>query len=283
MQVGQPSRTAFIAARHRAVHQLVEQGSVFRDPLAVAILDTDAEALRREAEADPESRRPRLFIAARARFAEDALSDAFSAGTRQLVVLGAGLDTYAYRGTLREQLRIFEVDHPATQAWKRERLAAAGIEVPPTLTFAPVDFEHETLRDGLDVAGFDIGKAAFFTWLGVVPYLTEEAVWSTLRYVASVSGGAQVVFDYTDPPETLSQETLARHETRARRLASLGESLITSFEPAVLEAQLLATGFTTIEDLGPRKIAARYFGQVSSPETRGGHYLRAGTTSRRAR
>jgi len=113
-------------------------------------------------------------------------------------VLGAGLDTYAYRTTFGESLRIFEVTHPSTQAWKRERLAQAAIPVPGTLTFVPIDFEREILADGLAAAGFDPGRQTFFTWLGVVPYLTERAVSSTLGFIASLPGGAHVVFDYSN-------------------------------------------------------------------------------------
>jgi methyltransferase (TIGR00027 family) len=155
MQTGQPSRTARAAAMHRAVHQVLEKGRIFADPLALRILGEDTEALVRDAEQNPHKRPMRLFIAMRTRFAEDALAAAVAQGVRQLVVLGAGLDTYAYRGAMRDRLKIFEVDHPATQAWKRQRLAEAGIPIPDTLTFAPVDFERETLGEGLAAAGFD--------------------------------------------------------------------------------------------------------------------------------
>src|ERR1035437_6103091 len=175
MQSGQPSRTARAAAVHRAVHQVLEKGRIFADPLAVRILGEDAEALARDAGHNPHRRAMRLFIAVRARFAEDALAAAVTPGVSLLVVLGSGLDTYAYRGAMRDRLRIFEVDHPATQAWKRQRLAEADIPLPGTLTFAPVDFERETLGEGLAAAGFDPAQRSFFTWLGVVPYLTEEA------------------------------------------------------------------------------------------------------------
>ena len=145
MQAGTPSRTAYAAAAHRAAHQVLENGRIFSDPLALRILGEEAEAVVREASADPSRRRMRLFIAVRTRFAEDALAEAIENGVRQLVVLGAGLDTYAYRSRTSHPVRIFEVDHPATQAWKRQRLAEESILVPETLTFAPIDFERETL------------------------------------------------------------------------------------------------------------------------------------------
>ncbi len=166
MQQGQPSRTALGAACHRAVHQVLEGGRIFTDPLAVRILGADAAAAVRDAKRDPSRRRLRLFIAVRTRFAEDALTAAVARGVRQLVVLGAGLDTYAYRTAVGEGLHVFEVDHPATQTWKRQRLSEAAIPVPSTLTFAPVDFEREALADSLAAVGFDAAQQTFFTWLG---------------------------------------------------------------------------------------------------------------------
>src|SRR5271157_5063002 len=215
MQLGKPSRTAWAAAAHRAAHQVLEQGRIFTDPLALRILGEDAETVARKAAERPSGRRMRIFIAVRTRFAEDALAAAVQRGVRQLVVLGAGLDTYAYRGALRDRLRIFEVDHPATQAWKRQRLADAAIPLPPCLTFAPVDFERETLAEGLAAAGFDPARQTFFTWLGVVPYLTEEAIWPTLGFIASLPNGAHVAFDYSDPPASFSAEARIHHESRA--------------------------------------------------------------------
>jgi methyltransferase (TIGR00027 family) len=220
----------------------------------------------------------RIFIAVRTRFAEDALAAAFERGVRQLVVLGAGLDTYAYRGTLRDRLRVFEVDHPATQAWKRQRLAEAAIPLPKSLTFAPIDFERETLAEGLAAAGFDPAQQTFFTWLGVVPYLTEEAVWSTLGFIASLPNGAHVAFDYGDPPAALSPEMRAAHDRRAAHLAELGEPWINYFESDKLRAKLLSLGFSEVEDLGPPQIASLYFpNRVTSLPDRGGHILRATT------
>jgi methyltransferase (TIGR00027 family) len=278
MQQGQPSRTARVAAAHRAAHQVLEQGRIFADPLAVRILGEDAEALVRDAELHPHKRAMRLFIAVRTRFAEDALTVAAAHGVRQLVVLGAGLDTYAYCSTLGDRLRIFEVDHPATQAWKRERLAAAAIPLPPALTFAPVDFERETLENGLVAAGFDPAQRSFFTWLGVVPYLTEQATFATLGFIGSVRGGAQVVFDYSDPPASLSAEMRAAHELRAAHVAELGEAWVSYFEADILHAKLVALGFSEVEDLGPTQIAARYFPhRVSTAPSKGGHIVRAAT------
>jgi methyltransferase (TIGR00027 family) len=276
MRTGIPSRTAFAAASHRAAHQILEKGSIFSDPLALRILGVDAETVVREAEAQPLRRGMRIFIAVRTRFAEDALAAAVERGVRQLVVLGAGLDTYAYRSNLRDRLRIFEVDHPATQEWKRQRLAEAAIPIPDSLTFAPTDFERETLSDGLASAGFDSSQQTFFTWLGVVPYLTADAFWATIRFIAGVPTGAHVVFDYSNPPSSLSEEARANYEKRAARVAELGEAWLTHFESDDLCAKLRQLGFTELEDIGPREMAARYFpGTEKSIPEKGGHVLHA--------
>jgi methyltransferase (TIGR00027 family) len=220
----------------------------------------------------------RIFIAARTRFAEDALAAAVERGVRQVVVLGAGLDTYAYRSTWRDRLRLFEVDHPATQAWKRQRLVDAAIPIPSSLTFAPIDFEQQTLAEGLAAAGFDSSRQTFFTWLGVVPYLTEEAVWSTLGFIATLPNGAHVVFDYSDPPASFSAEGRSSHERRAKRVAELGEAWLNYFEADELRAKLMALGFSEVEDLGPPQIAARYFpNRVSTLPDKGGRIVRATT------
>jgi methyltransferase (TIGR00027 family) len=282
MQAGQPSRTAWAAAAHRAAHQLLENGRIFSDPLAVRILDESAEALLRDAEGEPWRRPMRIFIAARTRFAEDALAAAVAGGTRQLVVLGAGLDTFAYRNPFSDRVRVFEVDHPATQAWKRERLTAAAIPVPASLTFAPIDFERQTLPEGLAAAGFDPEQPAFFTWLGVIPYLTEDAIFSTLGFIAGLAGPSHVVFDYADPPETLSPEARAYHDRRAARVEAIGESWITYFEAGKLHPRLLDLGFTAVEDLGPPQLAARFFPQrfaQGAVPDRGGHVLLARKTA----
>jgi len=266
------------AARHRAVHQLLEQGRIFSDPLALRILGEDPEALVRDAEQHPLARRMRIFIAIRTRFAEEALATAVERGASQLVVLGAGLDTYAYRGAWRERVRIFEVDHPATQGWKRGRLIDANIPLPASLTFAPIDFERETLAGGLEAAGFDAAQQTFFTWLGVVPYLTEEAAWSTLRFIAGLPNGAHVVFDYSNPPDSLTPEMREMHDRRAARVAELGEPWMNYFESDKLRAGLTDLGFKSIEDLGPPQFMARYFPSraAAAPET-GGHILHAAT------
>ncbi|XVV13406.1 class I SAM-dependent methyltransferase [Actinoplanes sp. CA-131856] len=263
MRTGEPSRTAMSAARYRAAHQVLEHGKIFKDDLAVRLLGLPKEELL----ADAPRRAMRVFIAARHRFAEDALAAAVERGVRHLVVLGAGLDTFAYRNPYAE-LRVTEVDHPDTQGWKRERLAAAGIAVPPSVTYRGVDFERESLRLELD-------GPAFFLWLGVVPYLTRESCRETLRFIAEREGN-EVVFDYAQSPATMPPERREQLEARASRVARLGEPWLTYFEPPEIAAELTGLGFAAITDLGPSQLAAAYFDRPDvPPSTPGGHVLRA--------
>jgi methyltransferase (TIGR00027 family) len=280
MRAAQPSLTARRAAAHRVAHQVLEHGAVFSDPLVAAMLGEDPAAVAAAACADPAGRSLRLFIAARGRVAEDALAAAVARGARQAVVLGAGLDTLGLRNPhAGAGLRVFEVDHPATQAWKRERLAQAGLEPPGTLTFAPADFEHQELADALRTAGFRADRPAFFVWLGVVPYLTRDAIARTLRTIAAVPG-AEVVFDYAEPEDRMAPERRARAAALAERVAAAGEPLVSRLDPVELARELEALGFGEVEDLGPAALAVRCFGRRAEDVRPGGgpHVVRAART-----
>jgi methyltransferase (TIGR00027 family) len=256
---------------------VLEHGQVFTDPLAAQILGRDAADIAKEEAAKPARRLMRLFIALRTRFAEDALAEAVAAGTRQLVILGAGLDTFAYRNP-HAGLRVFEVDHPSTSAWKRARLTEVGLVPPPSLSFAPVDFERGSLADGLTTAGFEADRDAFFSWLGVVPYLTRDAIFDTLRFIASLRPATQMVFDYEEPPDALPAFQRAAHSAQAKWVASIGEPWLTYFRPAELARDLCAIGFSEIEDLGPSELAAYHFALVHGHVRQtGGHVVRIAT------
>jgi methyltransferase (TIGR00027 family) len=169
---------------------------------------------------------------------------------------------------------VFEVDHPATQGWKRQRLAATGLPSPPSLTFAPVDFERQTLAAGLAAAGFDAGEPAFFSWLGVVVYLTRAAAMQTLGFIAGLPAGAAVVFDYGEPISAYPPQQQPYQAARAERLAAMGEPWITRFMPAELAADARRLGFDELEDLGPAAIARRFYG-AERADGPGGHLMRA--------
>ena len=261
MEVGRPSRTALSAATHRAAHQLLDVPKVFDDPLALRIICANAEAgIRVDLCQLQKKRSLRAFIALRSRYAEDELARAIQRGIRQYVVLGAGLDTFGYRNPYPvSRLRVFEVDHPATQTWKRVRLREAEIAIPDSLTFAPVDFEQQTLADGLDRAGFRTDEPAFFSMLGVVVYLTKSAVMETFKFVASLPAGSEIVFDYGILSSMLSERQRSAREYLARRVADIGEPWITYFDPASLARDLRAMGFKQVDDLGPEAAKERYF------------------------
>ncbi len=258
MKPDQPSRTALMIARQRAAHQLLDRGAILHDPFAMKILGEEEKDVLQVANRHPVASIGRLFTAARSRIAENALATAVENGVRQIVILGAGLDTFALRnphGAL--EIPIYEVDHPATQAGKRERLTAAQIPLPPRLVLVPVDFEHDDLGEHLAAAGFQQNAPAFFTWLGVVPYLTQEAIGRTLDYISSIPN-SEVVFDYLEPPEAFSEELRQIEKARAEQLEKLGERSDTRFEPAAIAAILRSHGFSAVEDIGYQQIASRF-------------------------
>ncbi|QNI32040.1 class I SAM-dependent methyltransferase [Alloacidobacterium dinghuense] len=262
MQEGNPSKTAFGVARRRAAHQILDQQPlVLTDPIAVPILGPQtAASIRAEAEKHnhPFSLAMRAFMVARSRYAEDQLRTAITTGVRQYVILGAGLDTFAYRN-LNHELKVFEVDHPATQEWKRYLLAQAVIEVPPSLTFVPVDFEKHTLTDGLAQARFDFAKPAFFSWLGVTPYLTLEAFRATIHAIAAMPQGSGVTFEYTVERSLLSFREKMAFDVIAERVAKAGEPFQLFFSPDAMQQELSSAGFTRIEELTSDEINERYF------------------------
>jgi methyltransferase (TIGR00027 family) len=244
----------------RAAHQLYDAPPlVLDDPLAVPILGADyAEEVRRTETKlhKPFSLSLRAFLVARSRYAEDNLALAIAQGITQYVLLGAGLDTFAYRNP-QPNLHVFEVDHPATQQWKRDLLHRNDIPIPPSLTYAPIDFEHQALPQQLLATGFDPTAKTLFAWLGVVPYLTQAAFRSTLSFIASQPPGSGLILDYSQPREVLPFLEQLAHDSLASRVALAGEPFQIFFTPAQIAAELAA--FHTVEDLGSREINERYF------------------------
>ncbi|HTW80902.1 MAG TPA: class I SAM-dependent methyltransferase [Terracidiphilus sp.] len=275
MKADEPSRTALMIARQRAAHQLLDRGAILYDPFAIKVLGEDEKDVLQFATRHPVASIGRLFTAARSRIAEDALSRAVEGGVRQIVILGAGLDTFALRNP-RRGLKIYEVDHPATQAGKRERLTEAQIAVPPALIFVPVDFERDDVGEKLVAAGFQQNSPAFFTWLGVVPYLTEDAIGRTMDYMSSIQN-SELVFDYMESPEAFSEELRQIEKARSEQLEKMGERSATRFEPAGIAAILRSHGFCAIEDIGFHQIASRFGRAIQSlaPGHAGLHVIHA--------
>jgi methyltransferase (TIGR00027 family) len=261
LEAGEPSATAMGVAVRRAAHQLLDHPKVLDDPLATRIIGAQAlERLKRESERHrhPANIALRAHVVARSRYAEDRLGAAYTTGVRQYLVLGAGLDTFAWRNPHLD-LKVFEVDHPSTQAWKFCCVAEMGVTTPETLVLAPVDFQRQTLVDGLAAAGFDRSQPAFVSWLGVSMYLTEEAVMRTLADIAALPPGSEVVFDFSAAPETLEPRARLAHQALAARVAAAGEPFLSAFDPAKLLARLVALGFSDVESLDGLALNRLYF------------------------
>lgn len=257
METGRASKTALGVAIRRAAHQLADKPPVLDDPIALRLVGEGYPRLMERA-LHPVGRDFRGFMAARSRYAEDRLSEAVARGVTQYVVLGAGLDTFAYRNPF-PGLRVFEVDFPATQVWKRTMLEQAAIALPSNLVFVALDFEHQTLADGLAEAGLDFQMPTFFGWLGVVPYLTFEAFRATLSVVAQMPAGSAVSFDYAVDRDTLSPIGRVAFDRLSERVAAAGEPFRLFFTPETLDAELRRAGFGRIEQVGSAELNDLYF------------------------
>jgi methyltransferase (TIGR00027 family) len=264
MLAATPSRTALRVALRRAAHQLYDaKPLVLDDPIAVPILgDTYAEELRKT---PMRSDRPfsialRAFLVARSRYAEDMLATAVAEGVTQYVLLGAGLDTFAHRNPY-PQLRVFEVDHPATQQWKRDLLQTNALPAPENLIYTPVDFECQSLPEQLFEVGFDPKEATFFAWLGVVPYLTLEAFRATVAFIASQPAGTGLVLDYSQPRSALPFFEQLAYDSLASRVKQAGEPFQLFFTPPKIAFEF--ADFYNLEDLGAPEINSRYFANRS--------------------
>jgi methyltransferase (TIGR00027 family) len=256
-----PKPSALRVGILRAAHQLLDVPLVFEDALALRILGpVEEESLRNDPmrHNTPRLNGLRASLVVRSRLAEEEWARSKRCGVRQFVILGAGLDTFAYRNQDHDSSRIFEVDLPTTQKWKRDCLRVAGIEEPASLTFAPVDFERSTLAEGLRAARFNDGEPAFFSWLGVTMYLGEASVIDTLRFVSSLRPKSGIVFDYGVLPALLSPVERSSMAVFAGRAAEHGERWKAYFDPSVLVGTLRAIGFNEVEDLGATELNECY-------------------------
>ena len=249
------SDTALGVAVLRAVHQLTgAEPKILEDPVIVRMLD---ETTRHRIEAHPEAyltpeRRVLLSnVLVRSRYAEDQLAEAVAHGIRQFVILGAGMDTFAYRQPAwADKLQIFELDHPASQKAKRHRLGAARIPTPANLRYVEIDFEKDTLPTILARGDFDFREPAFFSCLGVLMYLTGGAVDAILQFVASMPRSSEIVFSFANA---------GLDSTIEKSAEAAGEPWLTKFQPDELDQKLRGLGFSEIRFLTPEMIAERYF------------------------
>ena len=279
MQANQHSKTAIAVAFYRAQHHLHDEPKLLDDPHAHRLL-TAAEMTALSqwivraglelgvAPGDPETVLARALrettaaptVLVRARYSEDRLSRAIERGVAQYVLVGAGFDTFGFRrGDVRDRVEVFEMDHPQSQAVKRERLAAAGLAIPPNLHFGTVDFERESIADALGSLPFRSDRPAVFAWLGVIAYLTRAAIDGTLRTIGSIAArGSELVFDFLHP-DALSESAPPSTRKILERVRAEGEPIITGLDPTTLGAELEATGWTLIEQLDAAEIDRRYF------------------------
>ena len=250
------SKTALGVTAVRVVHQLVDgEPKILADPIAPRLLSGDAVRLLEEhigRAQDPEARALRARVVLRSRFAEDRLKAAVLRGVRQCVMLGAGFDTFAYRQPdWARALRLYEVDHAATHAEKRDRLSAAGVVLPPNLEFVAIDFEKVSLDEGLRASSLDFGRPAFFSCLGVFVYLSREAVDAVFRLVASFPAGSEIAFTFASRQ--------AERSALAHRVQRAGEPWRTFLDAAGLQRDLPALGFREVSIHDPAQAERIYF------------------------
>lgn len=264
-QPAPPKPSAWITATARAAHQLYDQ-PILHDPLALRILGPAREAeLRADAQRQqhPLAAAMRATMAVRARLAEDSWHEAQQRGVTQYVILGAGLDTYAYRTPLPPGVYVYEADLPPMQQWKRDCLRAAGIDEPQQVRYVATDFAATPLLEDLQQAGYDAAQPACYSWLGVSMYLKPDEVMRTLSDIANCAPGSSIVFDYCVHRKHLSEQERTGLDFVAASLATQGEDLHSSFEPQLLEHMLRHQGFRHIEHFGPEQLGALYGARLS--------------------
>src|SRR5215831_8024380 len=264
MEAQTASQTAVLTAMLRAAHQLIDdEPKIVNDPIAIALVDDitrERIATRPAALCSPGLMIPRPAVFLRSRYAEDLLARAVTHGVGQFVILGAGLDTFAFRQpAFADHLQIYEVDYPTTQAWKRERLAAAGVAVPKNVHWAPIDFEQQSLSAGLQDAGVDASRSAFFSWLGVTQYLTLPAIDATLKSVAAFPSPSTIVLSFMLPDDDLPPEEVAAARAVANEAARKGEPWLSRIAPQDLADRLNRLGFREVIYLSPAEASTRYF------------------------
>jgi len=280
----QVSRTALFTAYSRGYHCTYDHPRIFVDPLAFSLLSLeerthiealllegfrDANPIAAASFADKENAMGWLMQAgaaaaillSRAQYAEESLEKCMAAGVSQYVMLGAGLDSFAFRRPeLVEKLNLFEIDHPATQEYKRQRLAKLGWTEPPRLHYLPTDFTRQRLTDRLAASDFDPRLPTFFSWLGVTYYLPRQVVLDSLREIARlVPVGSSIVFDYLAEEAFAPGKCAPRVQRMINHVESLGEPMQTGLDPLTLAAEMKLIGLELVENLCPWDIQTRWF------------------------
>jgi methyltransferase (TIGR00027 family) len=261
MRIAEPSMTAKRTAVARGEHRLFDAAPwILDDPFALVLVGPEWRTIydaRVALHQERVRRDARAWVVARSRYAEDRLHDC---PFTQYVILGAGLDSFAWRRPdLLNSLRVFEVDHPATQAWKRERIAALALPISDRHVFAPVDFETDAFRNGLGAAGFNWSEPTMFSWLGVTAYLDVHAIETMLRHVAAATPASEIVLTYCPPASHLDQFSREFRTTILRVAADAGEPLKTVLSPADANALVERCGLRVDDHPDHDDICQRYF------------------------
>ncbi|AFM41484.1 methyltransferase, putative, TIGR00027 family [Desulfosporosinus acidiphilus SJ4] len=277
-----PSGTAFMMAFLRGFHAVYDNKKIFNDPLAYDLIPEEvreafkqhliksaaemAPELAKECTDDATSLRLAVRIMAgpvlaRARFVEERLEEGIRKGIRQYIILGAGLDTFAYRRLdLTDRLQVFELDLPYTQELKRQLLGRLNLEKPEFLHYIPVDFTESNLSSALLESKYDSGQVSFFSWMGVTHYLPLESVLSTLKAIIKLScSGSEIVFDYYDKLAFDPDKGSNRINYIMKNTKTIGETIITGFDPSKLSMDLALQGLQLLDNLGPEEIQQKYF------------------------
>jgi methyltransferase (TIGR00027 family) len=252
----EPSQTALTAAAARAAHLIVDdEPRIFADVLASAMLGDQAEeflSYHRAHGTHLVLRSARAQATCRSRYTEDRLADCVRRGITQYVILGAGLDSFAYRCDLASQVQVFEVDHPATQQWKRQLLSAARIPAPDRLAFVPVDFENDSLAGQLARGGFDPAQPALVSWLGVTMYLSRAAIGQTLAVIGRFAPGTEIITDHMLPAGLRDEDGDSYVEQVAPVAAQHGEPWLKFLSPSDMSGLLAEHGFGSIRHVRQR-------------------------------
>ena len=275
---GKPSRTAFMTAVQRGHHHATApEPKILRDNLALTLAGVDGvkgaqlfisnmietfAALSDLETATIFMGRIEGAVCMRSRVVEEKLALARKRGVKQLVILGAGLDTTAYRRTdLTEGLQVFEIDHPSTQIWKRERLEVANIDIPNNVKFVAFDFENQTLADALKLGGVKVNQITFFTWLGVHMYLTDEAVKSTLGVMGAYPKDSEMVMDFISPSYVLEGGVPEDSVTQLQKVVTeMGEPIKSKYYESELDEILKGAGFGRVDFLSAKWLVDNYLG-----------------------
>lgn len=254
------SQTAVFAAQVRAAHAILDQNPIFDDPFAMVLADASEEDIENLFALIPRAcaRVARVLPNQRARFAEEEVERAVQRGVEQYVILGAGLDSFAWRrADLMTEIQLFEVDHPATQEWKRQRMTIAGLRRPANLHFVAMDFEIDELQAGMMEAGFDRGLPSIWSWMGVVVYLEVGSIESTLRAAAALAAsGSRMLASYTVTNDLMDSDSREFDELARAASAESGEDHVTALAPNQIEVIAREAGWRTANTVDPSSFAA---------------------------